>query len=54
MMYVADSDCNMLGKEEAQTLSSHLEDTEKFPSVNLIVEDRLTIDAGIMEICRKR
>lgn len=41
-------------KEETQNLFNHLEDTEKFPSLNLIVYDRVTIADGLMEVCRMR
>lgn len=41
-------------KEETRTLSDYLENTEKFPSLNFIVDDRLTVDDGFKEICRRR
>lgn len=41
-------------KEETQNLFNHLEDTEKFPSLNLIVYDRVTVADGLIEVCRMR
>lgn len=41
-------------KEETQNLFNHLEDTEKFPSLNLIVYDRATVADGLIEVCRMR
>lgn len=42
------------GKEETQNLFNHLEDTEKFSSLNLIVYKRVTVADGLIEVCRMR
>lgn len=43
-----------LRKEEGQALSIHLEDADKFPSLKLIEDDKLSIDDGFKEVCKKR